>query len=49
MIVEVSARRAIDLELERPNALHNHSCAPNAVLHIRQGRVEFYSMRESAR
>jgi SET domain-containing protein len=23
----------------------NHSCKPNAVLRIRQGRVEFYAMR----
>ena len=24
----------------------NHSCQPNAVLRIRQGRVEFYAMRD---
>ena len=47
MIVEVSERRAIDasrsLDLLR---FTNHSCAPNAVLRISQGRVEFYAMRD---
>ena len=46
MIVEVSERRAIDAS-RSADALRftNHSCAPNAVLRIRQGRVEFYAMR----
>ena len=49
MIVEVSARRAIDAS-QSADALRytNHSCAPNAVLRIRQGRVEFYAMRDVA-
>jgi len=49
MIVEVSARRAIDAS-HSADALRytNHSCAPNAVLRIRQGRVEFYAMRDVA-
>ena len=49
MIVEVSARRAIDAS-HSADALRytNHSCAPNAVLRIRQGRVELYAMRDVA-
>ena len=49
MIVEVSARRAIDAS-QSADALRytNHSCAPNAVLRIRQGRVELYAMRDVA-
>jgi len=32
---------------DRPTPLRftNHSCAPNAVLRIRQGRIEIYAMR----
>lgn len=46
MIVEVSPRRAIDFsKSEDPMRYTNHSCAPNARLHIQQGRVEFYSLR----
>jgi len=49
MIVEVSERRAIDAsQSSDPLRFTNHSCAPNAVLRIRQGRVEFYAMRELA-
>jgi SET domain-containing protein len=49
MIVEVSERRAIDASRsEDPLRFTNHSCAPNAVLRIRQGRVELYAMREVA-
>ncbi|MEO7055592.1 MAG: SET domain-containing protein [Caldimonas sp.] len=49
MIVEVSERRAIDAsESIDPMRFTNHSCAPNAVLRIRQGRVEFYAMRDVA-
>jgi SET domain-containing protein len=49
MIVEVSTRRAIDAAASN-DALRfaNHSCAPNAVLRIRQGRVELYAMRDVA-
>ena len=47
MIVEVSERRAIDAAASTdPLRFTNHSCAPNAVLRIRQGRVEFYAMRD---
>ena len=49
MIVEVSERRAIDAaQSTDPLRFTNHSCAPNAVLRIRQGRVEFYAMRDVA-
>ncbi len=49
MIVEVSERRAIDAS-GSTDALRftNHSCAPNAVLRIRQGRIELYAMRDLA-
>ena len=47
MIVELSERRAIDASQSAdPLRFVNHSCQPNAVLRIRQGRVEFYAMRE---
>ena len=47
MMVEVSARTAIDAS----NSTHalrftNHSCRPNAVLRIVQGRVELYALRD---
>jgi len=46
MIVEVSTRRAIDFSKSAdPMRYTNHSCAPNARLCIRQGRVEFYALR----
>lgn len=47
MIVELSERRAIDAS-QSTDAMRftNHSCVPNAVLRIRQGRVEFYTMRD---
>ena len=49
MIVEVSHTRAIDASLSNdPLRYTNHSCQPNAVLRIRQGRVEFYAMRDIA-
>ncbi|HWH83924.1 MAG TPA: SET domain-containing protein-lysine N-methyltransferase [Burkholderiaceae bacterium] len=49
MIVELSERRAIDASGSAdPLRFTNHSCAPNAVLRIRQGRVEFYAMRDVA-
>lgn len=47
MIVELSERRAIDASHSTdPLRFTNHSCQPNAVLRIRQGRVEFYAMRD---
>jgi len=49
MIVELSETRAIDATLSSdPLRYTNHSCRPNAVLRIRQGRVEFYAMRDIA-
>jgi len=47
MIVELSETRAIDASHSTdPLRFTNHSCQPNAVLRIRQGRVEFYAMRD---
>jgi SET domain-containing protein len=47
MIVEVSDRRAIDASASSdPLRFTNHACRPNAVLRIRQGRVEFYALRD---
>ena len=49
MIVELSETRAIDASgSSDPLRFTNHSCRPNAVLRIRQGRVEFYAMRAIA-
>jgi len=49
MIVEVSDRRAIDAAQSADPLRHtNHRCAPNAALRIRQGRVEFYALRDIA-
>ena len=49
MIVEVSAKRAIDFSKSAdPMRYTNHSCAPNARLCIRQGRVEFYALQTIA-
>lgn len=49
MIVELSEKRAIDASASTdPLRYTNHSCAPNAVLRIRQGRVELYAMRDVA-
>jgi SET domain-containing protein len=46
MIVEISQRRAIDASGSTdPMRFTNHSCAPNARLTIRDGRIEFYSLR----
>ncbi|WP_119293023.1 SET domain-containing protein [Azohydromonas sediminis] len=46
MIVELSPRRAIDFSGSTdPMRFTNHSCAPNARLCIRDGRVEFYALR----
>jgi SET domain-containing protein len=49
MIVELSERRAIDASRSAdPLRFTNHACSPNAVLRIRQGRVEIYAMRTLA-
>lgn len=49
MIVELSERRAIDFSRSAdPMRYTNHSCAPNARLDLRQGRVEFYALRAIA-
>ena len=46
-IVEVSETRAVDAT-DSDTMLRNinHCCAPNAVLRISQGRVEFYALRD---
>ena len=49
MIVELSDRRAIDFSKSPdPMRFTNHSCRSNARLCIRQGRVEFYALRDIA-
>ena len=49
MMVEISPERAIDFSRSSdPMRYTNHSCAPNARLDIRQGRVEFYALRDIA-
>ena len=49
MIVELSDKRAIDFSRSAdPMRYTNHSCRPNARLCIRQGRVEFYALRDIA-
>jgi histone-lysine N-methyltransferase SETD1 len=46
-VVEISNKTAIDATKSDGALRHvNHSCAPNAVLRIRQGRAEFYAMRD---
>lgn len=46
MIVELSEKKAIDASKgSDPMRFTNHSCAPNARLQIRDGRVEFYALR----
>ena len=46
MIVEVSARRAIDASAsDDPMRFTNHCCSPNARLTIIAGRIEFYALR----
>jgi len=47
MIVEVSERMAIDASRSSdPLRFTNHSCRPNAVLRISEGRVELYALRD---
>jgi uncharacterized protein len=49
MIVELSEKRAIDFSRSSdPMRFTNHSCGPNARLCIRNGRVEFYALRDIA-
>ena len=49
MIVELSAKKAIDFSRSAdPMRYTNHSCRPNAQLVIRNGRVEFYALRDIA-
>jgi SET domain-containing protein len=46
MIVEVSARKAIDLARSSdPMRFTNHSCQPNGQLRVQDGRIEFYALR----
>ncbi len=46
MIVELSPDHAIDFHRSSdPMRFTNHSCAANARLCLRQGRVEFYALR----
>lgn len=47
MIVELSQKKAIDFSRSSdPMRFTNHSCSANARLCIRQGRVEFYALRD---
>jgi SET domain-containing protein len=47
MIVELSAKKAIDFSKSTdPMRYTNHSCKPNGQLVIRNGRVEFYALRD---
>ena len=46
MIVEISTKKAIDASASQdPMRFTNHACTPNARLTIRDGRIEFYSLR----
>ena len=48
-IVEVSLTRAVDATDSTALLRHiNHCCAPNALLRIHQGRVEFFALRDIA-
>jgi SET domain-containing protein len=43
----VSARRAIDASASSDSMrFTNHSCRPNARLSLRDGRIEFYALRD---
>ncbi|MBQ0960617.1 SET domain-containing protein [Ideonella sp. 4Y11] len=47
MIVEVSHKSAVDLASSTdPMRFTNHSCQPNGRLTIRDGRIEFYALRD---
>ncbi len=46
-VVEITHKTAIDATRSDCALRYvNHSCSPNAVLRIRQGRAEFYAMRD---
>lgn len=46
-MVELSSKRAIDASDSKDAVRHiNHSCSPNALLRISQGRAEFYALRD---
>jgi len=46
-MVAVSHTRAVDATLSTdPLRFANHSCAPNMVLKVQQGRVAFYALRD---
>lgn len=46
-VVELSSKRAVDATHDAGvMRFINHSCSPNAVLRIRQGRAEFYALRD---
>lgn len=49
MIVEISPKSAVDLARSTdPMRFTNHSCRPNGRLSIRDGRIEFYALRDIA-
>lgn len=49
MIVEVSHKTAVDLAASTdPMRFTNHSCQPNGRLSIRDGRIEFWSIKPIA-
>ena len=49
MIVEISHKTAVDLaQSSDPMRFTNHSCQPNGRLTIRDGRIEFYAIRDIA-
>jgi SET domain-containing protein len=46
MIVEISPKKAVDLARSTdPMRFTNHSCRPNGLLRIQDGRIEFYALR----
>lgn len=48
-MIAVSNARAVDAsESTDPLRFANHSCAPNMVLKVQQGRVAFYALRDIA-
>jgi len=48
-MVAISGKRAVDATHSAdPLRFANHSCAPNMVLKVQQGRVAFYALRDIA-
>ena len=48
-MVAISERRAVDAtDSQDPLRFANHSCQPNMVLKVQQGRVAFYALRDIA-